>query len=102
MLYIGVGDSMRRQLSAYADRSVRYIRIYQMAEPGTWQASGEGEHAAILDAVVNRDRSAALTGLAHHLARTAERVLVDCAPAYEIRAVTHALDLVDQRVPIVT
>jgi DNA-binding GntR family transcriptional regulator len=100
MLSVGVGEGMRRTLSAYADRSVRYIRIYQMAEPGTWQAAGEGEHAAILDAVVARDREAALTGLAHHLARTAERVLTDCAPQYEIRAVAHALDLVDHKVPV--
>jgi hypothetical protein len=60
--------------------------------------AGDAEHQAILDAVVAHDRPAALTGLAHHLARTAERVLADCAPSYRIGAVTHALALVDQRV----
>jgi DNA-binding GntR family transcriptional regulator len=97
VLSTGVGDTMQRQLTAYADRSVRYIRIYQLAEPGTWQAAGDAEHAAILDAVVARDRHAALTGMAHHLARTAERVLVDCAPQYQITAVPRALALVHQR-----
>ena len=39
-----------------------------------------------------------MTGLAHHLARTALRVLHDCAPDYEITSVPHAIDLVqDQR-----
>jgi DNA-binding GntR family transcriptional regulator len=98
MMYTAVGEGVQRQLAAYADRSIRYIRIYQLAEPNSWQAAGEGEHQAILDAVVAHDRSAATTGLAHHLAGTAERVLTDCAPAYRIQAVTHALALVDQRV----
>jgi DNA-binding GntR family transcriptional regulator len=97
VLSTGVGDAMQRQLTAHADRSVRYIRIYQLSEPNTWQAAGDAEHAAILDAVVAGDRRAALTGMAHHLARTAERVLADCAPQYKVNAVQHALALVDQR-----
>jgi DNA-binding GntR family transcriptional regulator len=96
LMYTGVGEAMQRQLTAYADRSVRYIRIYQLSEPGSWQAAGDVEHTAILDAIVARDRRAALTGLAHHLARTAGRVLTDCAPQYEITSVPHALALVDQ------
>ena len=96
LMYTGVGEAMQRQLTAYADRSVRYIRIYQLSEPGNWQAAGDVEHTAILDAIVARDRRAALTGLAHHLARTAERVLRDCAPQYEITSVPHALALVDR------
>jgi DNA-binding GntR family transcriptional regulator len=98
MMYTGVGDALLRQIAAYQDRSIRYIRIYQLSEPGSWQAAGETEHQAILDAVVARDRPAALTGLPHHLARTAERVLADCAPHYGVRSVSHALALVDQRV----
>jgi DNA-binding GntR family transcriptional regulator len=97
LMYTGVGDPMRRQLATFADRSIRYIRIYQLSEPNSWQMAGDAEHQAILDAVVAHDRPAALTSLAHHLARTAERVLVDCAPQYEIEAVTHAVALVDQR-----
>jgi DNA-binding GntR family transcriptional regulator len=96
LMYTGVGDVMQRQLTANADRSVRYIRIYQLSEPGNWQAAGDVEHTAILDALIERDRRGALTRLAHHLARTAERVLADCAPQYQIASVPHALALVDQ------
>ena len=97
-MYTAVGEGLQRQLAAYADRSIRYIRIHRLAEPISRQTAGEAEHQAIFDAVVARDRPAALTGLAHHLARTAERVLSECVPAYRIQAVTHALALVDQLV----
>jgi DNA-binding GntR family transcriptional regulator len=99
LMYTGVGEAMQRQLSAWADRSVRYIRIYQLSDPNNWQAAGDVEHTAILDAVIARDKRAAMTGLAHHLARTAERVLSDCAPHYEITSVPHALAVVDQPPP---
>ena len=96
-MYAGVGEALQRQLIANADRSVRYIRIYQLSEPNNWQVAGDLEHTALLEAVVEGDRREAMTRLAHHLARTAERVLADCAPQYEIVAVTHALALVDQQ-----
>jgi DNA-binding GntR family transcriptional regulator len=93
----GAGPSLQKQLTVFADRTIRYIRIYQLAEPASWQSAGDVEHAAILEALVARDNRAALSGLAHHLARTAERVLADCAPYYPVRAVPRALDLVEQR-----
>ena len=37
--------------------------------------------------------------MAHHLARTALRVLTDCAPDYEPVAVPHAVALIDQQPP---
>jgi DNA-binding GntR family transcriptional regulator len=92
----GAGTSLQRQLSAFADRTTRYIRIYQLSEPASWQSAGDVEHAAILQALVERDHRAALSGLARHLARTAERVLTDCAPDYPVTAVPHALDLVER------
>jgi DNA-binding GntR family transcriptional regulator len=94
LITAGAGNALQRQLTAFADRTTRYIRIYQLAEPASWQTAGDAEHAAILAALTEGDHEAALSGLAHHLARTAERVLTDCAPDYEINAVTHALDLV--------
>ncbi|MFI5957646.1 GntR family transcriptional regulator [Cryptosporangium sp. NPDC051539] len=97
ILTAGAGPSLRRQLTAYGDRSIRYIRIYQLADPTSWQTAGDLEHAAILESLTEHDGPAALSGLAHHLARTAERVLTDCAPGYEITAVTHALRLVDHQ-----
>jgi DNA-binding GntR family transcriptional regulator len=97
LITAGAGASLRKQLTAFADRTIRYIRIYQLADPTSWQTAGDAEHAAILQALVAHDDKAALSGLAHHLARTAERVLTDCAPDYKINAVPHALDMVDRR-----
>ena len=95
LITAGAGAVLKRQLQAFADRTIRYIRIYQLSEPTSWQSAGETEHAAILTALTEHDDQAALTGLAHHLARTAERVLIDCAPDYEINAVSHAVGLVE-------
>jgi DNA-binding GntR family transcriptional regulator len=93
----GAGPSLQKQLTVLADRTIRYIRIYQLSEPASWQSAGDTEHAAILEALVAHDHRGALSGLAHHLARTAERVLRDCAPDYPIKAVPRALDLVERR-----
>jgi len=96
LITAGAGPALQRQLAAFADRTTRYIRIYQLSEPASWQTSGDTEHAAILEALSEGDDSAALVGIAHHLARTAERVLTDCAPAYEAHAVPRALELVER------
>ncbi len=95
LLTAEAGPTLQRQLTAFADRTIRYIRIYQLSEPASWQSAGDAEHAAIIDSLSGRDRQAALTGLARHLARTAERVLADCAPGYPVRAVPHAVDLIE-------
>jgi DNA-binding GntR family transcriptional regulator len=93
------GEAMQRQLQAFADRTTRYIRIYQLSEPGSWQAAGDVEHAQILEAVVAGDEAGALAGMAHHLERTALRVLADCAPEFAPVAVPHAVALIDRRPP---
>lgn len=85
---------LRRQLQSLADRSVRYIRIVQNVEPAHWADTGDVEHPAILEAVVDGDRAAALTTLAHHLAGTALRVLESSAPHYVPVAVPHAVEIV--------
>jgi DNA-binding GntR family transcriptional regulator len=95
----GAGEAMQRQLRALADRTIRYIRIYQISDPNSWQAAGDVEHAQILEALIAGDERGALTGMAHHLARTALRVLVDCAPAYVPVAVPHAVALIDRNPP---
>jgi DNA-binding GntR family transcriptional regulator len=97
LMTAGAGAALRRQLTAFADRSIRYIRIYQISDPTSWQAAGDVEHAAILEALIEHDGRAALQRLARHLARTAERVLADCAPDYPVTAVPHALELVERR-----
>jgi len=96
----GAGEPLLRQLQSLEDRSVRYIRIYQQSEPAGWQTAGDAEHAAILDALAAGDDRSALSGLAHHLARTALRVLSDCAPGYTPRAVPHAVALAEGADPV--
>ncbi|HEY8116402.1 MAG TPA: GntR family transcriptional regulator [Actinomycetota bacterium] len=91
----GAGKPLLRTLQSLEDRSGRYIRIYQRSEPGDWQTAGDAEHAAILDALAAGDGSAALSGLAHHLARTALRVLSEHAPDYTPRAVPNAVALAE-------
>lgn len=93
------GESLQRQLRTFADRATRYIRIYQLSEPGSWQAAGDVEHAAILDALIGDDEQGALTEMAHHLERTALRVLTDCAPDFVPVAVPHAVALIDREGP---
>ena len=90
---------MQRQLSALADRTIRYIRIYQLSDPNSWQAAGDVEHAHILTSLVDEDEQGALSGMANHLARTALRVLTDCAPDFVPVAVPHAVALVDGKRP---
>jgi DNA-binding GntR family transcriptional regulator len=92
----GAGDTLQRQLRAFADRTTRYIRIYQLSDPGSWQAGGDVEHAQILEALIAGDERGALTRMAHHLERTALRVLTDCAPEFVPVAVPHAVALIDR------
>jgi DNA-binding GntR family transcriptional regulator len=93
------GEALQRQLRAFADRTTRYIRIYQLSEPNSWQAAGDVEHASILEALIAGDEQGALTEMAHHLERTALRVLTDCAPEYKPVAVPHAVALIDRHAP---
>ncbi len=95
----GAGESMKRQLQTLADRTIRYIRIYQVPDPHRWQTAGDVEHAQILQALIDGDEPGALIGMAHHLARTALRVLADCAPGYEPTAVPHAVALMEDGRP---
>jgi DNA-binding GntR family transcriptional regulator len=90
------GDAMQRQLQMLADRTTRYIRIYQLSDPGSWQQAGDVEHAQILDALTMGDEHGARAGMAHHLERTAMRVLRDCAPDFTPVAVPHAVALIDR------
>jgi len=96
VLTAAASESLQRQLQALADRTIRYIRIYQLSEPNGWQAAGDIEHAGILEALIGDDEHGALTGMAHHLERTALRVLTDCAPEFVPVAVPHAVALIDR------
>lgn len=94
LLTAGAGEPLRRQLEALSDRSARYIRITQQFDPDSWSEPGDTEHPAILDAVAAGDRDTAVSRLAHHLERTALRVLRGHAPQYEPQAVPRAMALV--------
>jgi DNA-binding GntR family transcriptional regulator len=99
LITAGAGDVLQRQLRAFADRTIRYIRIYQLSDPNSWQAAGDVEHERILEALVAGDEQGALNEMAHHLARTALRVLTDCAPDYVPVAVPRAVALIDGQPP---
>jgi DNA-binding GntR family transcriptional regulator len=99
LITAGAGPTLQRQLQAFADRTIRYIRIYQLSDPDSWQAAGDVEHVQILEALIAGDEQGALGGMAHHLERTALRVLADCAPEYKPVAVPHAVALVDRTPP---
>jgi DNA-binding GntR family transcriptional regulator len=94
LITAAAGPALQRQLGIFADRTIRYIRIYQLSDPGSWQTAGDVEHARILDALIAGEERAALTELAHHLARTALRVLHDCAADFVPIAVPRAMELV--------
>jgi DNA-binding GntR family transcriptional regulator len=93
----GAGPTLQRQLRAFADRTARYVRIYQLSEPSSWQAPGEAEHARILEALASGDEWGAEIEMAHHLSRTALRVLADCAADYVPTAVPHAVALISRK-----
>ncbi len=100
LITAGAGPALQRQLRAFADRTIRYIRIYQLSDPDSWQAAGDAEHVQILAALIDGDERGALGGMAHHLERTALRVLTDCAPEFVPVAVPHAVALVDCGPPV--
>ncbi|MGV9245220.1 GntR family transcriptional regulator [Streptomyces sp. NPDC003710] len=94
LLTAGAAEPLRHQLETLSDRSVRYLRITQRLDPETWSEPGDTEHPAILEAVIAGDRDASVSRLAHHLERTALRVLRERAPEYQPEAVPRAMALV--------
>ena len=99
LITAGAGEVLQRQLKAFADRTSRYIRIYQLSDPGSWQVAGDVEHERILKALIAGDEQGALNEMAHHLARIALRVLTDCDPDYVPAAVPRAVALIDRPPP---
>ncbi|WP_432180674.1 GntR family transcriptional regulator [Streptomyces sp. NBC_00063] len=91
LLATGASDPLHSQLRNLADRSARYMHIRQELDPQDWPQAGNVEHRAIFEAVSAGDESAAVSLTAHHLERTARRVVAGCAPDFVLKAVPKAL-----------
>ena len=99
LITAAAGATLQRQLQIFTDRTIRYFRICRPPDPDSWQAAGDAEHVQILAALIAGDERGALHGMAHHLARTALRVLTDCGPEFVPVAVPHAVALIDRHPP---
>jgi len=62
LITAATGEALQRQLAALADRTIRYIRIYQLSDPNSWQAAGDVEHAHILESLVDDDEQGRTRG----------------------------------------
>jgi len=87
------GVQVRRTVTSYAERSERYLRMYQLSQPLSLSARHR-EHRALLAAVCAEDGIAAARLMAQHLSRTALRVLADLAPDHDGRAIHTAVQIV--------
>ena len=58
----GAGPPLRNQLTASADRTIRYFRICQLPEPAGRQTPGDVERAAMLTVLGQHGDAAALSG----------------------------------------
>lgn len=72
-------EPLARVAQSYAERSLRYLRLYQVMHPSSFQISHD-EHESILEAVVAGRTHEAGELMAAHLAHTSLTVLADVAP----------------------
>ncbi|WP_433602426.1 GntR family transcriptional regulator [Nocardia sp. CA-135953] len=84
------GDPLARIILSYSERTERYLRFVQQAHPDSF-AAAEHEHEEILAALVAGDAECAGSLMAHHLSRTATRVLADLAAGGDGPTVRQAL-----------
>lgn len=69
------GDPMLKVITSYAERSERYVRLYQTMHPE--RSNARVQHEGILHAIQDGDSVLGSTRLAQHLASTAFTVLND-------------------------
>lgn len=86
----GGGCRCTRMFDEHSRQSERYRRAFISQEPRAW-ATGEAEHAAIVDACAAREPAKAAAILARHLGRTALMLLMNHAPEHEPTAVRTAI-----------
>jgi len=87
------GATLLRSLQTQAERSRRYVRLFQHPRPASGHTMGDLEHQAIVDAVADGAFELAVGRLGRHLARTAISVMLDAAPHVEPAGVRGAMRL---------
>ena len=85
-----VTEPLRRTIDSFAERSERYLRLFQLWHPQSFDAA-HLEHERILTAVEGNDPAAAGSLMAKHLSRTALTVMHDVSPESEAMAIREAL-----------
>lgn len=93
LLVSRVGPTLLRSLQTQAERSRRYVRLFQHPRPASGHKIGDLEHQAIVDAVAEGAFELAVGRLGRHLARTAISVMLDAAPHVEPVGVRGAMRL---------
>lgn len=91
-LVTGVGPHVVRSISNHMDRAEHYrlMFLYRDSSPRS-RATGDAEHAEIVEAYSRRDGSAAAAALVAHLARTALSLIAELAPAHDPAVIRAAL-----------
>lgn len=85
-----IDSHLARLIVQLAERSERYIRLYQRSQPASFKA-GDLEHQATLDAVVGLDVDHAARLMGQHLNRTATTVMSNLRDPYVPVATPEAL-----------
>ncbi|MEN8585360.1 GntR family transcriptional regulator [Burkholderia sp. RS01] len=85
-----VTEPLRRTIDSFAERSERYLRLFQLWHPQSFDAA-DLEHQRILAAVEGNDPAVSGSLMAKHLSRTALTVMQDVSPESEAMAIREAL-----------
>ncbi|OUS79655.1 GntR family transcriptional regulator [Rhodococcus sp. NCIMB 12038] len=93
-----VVNPVARTVRSYAERSERYVRLYQRWFPESF-TTADREHEQILSAVLGTDPDVSAELIANHLARTARAVLSRLAPDSRFPAVEEAVTIFALRDP---
>lgn len=88
-----IADPLLRTVNSFAERSERYLRLYQVWHPQSF-AGAHQEHEAILAAVRGADSDKAARLMAGHLAHTALAILRDLSPDTSHHAACEAVAMV--------
>jgi DNA-binding GntR family transcriptional regulator len=85
-----VTEPLRRTIDSFAERSERYLRLFQLWHPQSIDVA-QREHERILTAVEGNDPAVAGSLMAQHLSHTALTVMQDVSPGAEAFAIRESL-----------